>query len=85
MSQINCPRCMGEMLWNGDRSRWECECGKSIAVTVVGRRSTKAADQDPQSENETDPDSLSVSLQGVMGLARSHHPVRSGRASQWIH
>jgi hypothetical protein len=73
------------MFWSAARSRWECECGKSIAVTVVAKCSTKAADQYPQSENETDHGSLSVSLQGVMRLARSHNPARIGRASQWIH
>jgi hypothetical protein len=83
MSQIDCPRCTGEMFWSAARSRWECECGKSIAVTVVAKR--KAADQDPQSENQTDPGSLSVSLQGMVRFNRSHNSARIGRASQWIH
>jgi hypothetical protein len=83
MSQIDCPRCTGEMFWSAARSRWECECGKSIAVTVVAKR--KAADQDPQSENQTDPGSLSGSLQGMVRFNRSHNSARIGRASQWIH
>lgn len=85
MSEINCPRCMGEMLWSGRRSRWECLCGKTIAVTVVVKPSTEHVDESPRIGDESDVVSLSDSLHEVRRLAGSHSFVSIAHSRQWIH
>lgn len=85
VSKVNCPRCLGEMLWSGRRSRWECECGKTNAVIVVARCSAEPLDQQPQAAHETDPVSVSGSLHEVRRWADSGALASVACTRQWIH
>ncbi len=44
---------MGEMSWNGEASRWECECGKPITVSEVLRCETQTEEEDAHAPNES--------------------------------
>ena len=85
VSEINCPGCLGEMLWSGKRSRWECACGKTIAVTVLVSHETEARNQGPQFAHGTAPVSVSASLTEMRRFPDSHSLVALPRTRQSIH
>ena len=70
VSVIDCPKCLGAMLWSHECSRWECRCGKTIARHSVSGAATGKVSRVSEAQ-EIRVDSLPSFLQKARRLANA--------------